>query len=109
MKIGRSDQTQHEINNLIYRAKRHGLNNGQTAIWHGLIKWFDNNPDGPTTRQLADISGVSTSLVNWTLPVLEELGYITCSRRRNGSRITKSIRLWVYPESEEHNDIFTHA
>lgn len=99
--IGRNENTQREFDNMIYRAKRWGLNEGQTKIWHGLAKWFSQNVDGPTKRELAEISGVSLSLVYWSLPVLEALKYITVQRKRNGWMISRSVRLWVYPESEK--------
>lgn len=99
--VGRNENTKYEFWKMIYRAKRCGLNAGQRKIWDGLVKWFDENVDGPSVHQLAEISGVSTSLVYWTIPVLEELEIITVARGRNGYRIRGSLRLWKYPDSSE--------
>ena len=97
--VGRNENTQHEFDNAIYRAKRCGLNNGQMKILCGLDKWFKENSNGPSTLELAEISGVSYSMVYWTIPVLESLKYITVSRKRNGTRVPRSIRLWVNPDN----------
>ena len=94
----RSEKTQRVFDNLEYRAKKYGLNNGQMRVWHGLVKWFDVHPEGPTKRELAELTGLSIGMVYWTLPVLEALEYITVNRKRNGRMISRSIRLWVYPE-----------
>lgn len=100
--IGRNEQTQREFDNAIYRAKRWGLNNGQMKILRGLEKWFESNPNGPSTSEIAEISGVSYSMVYWTIPVLEALKYITVSRKRNGTRVPRSIRLWVRADDIEN-------
>lgn len=95
--MGRNSNTQQEFDNIIYRAQRFGLNAGQRKIWQGLARWFDMNVDGPTTRELAEISGVSITMVYWTIPVLETMNYITVTRK-NGRRKLRTLRLWVYPE-----------
>lgn len=94
----RSEFTQYNLDLLIYRARRWGLNEGQTKVVCGLAVWFDENPDGPTMAEVATAAGVSKAMVWWTIPVLEALGYVTVSRKRNGRLIPRSIRLWVEPE-----------
>lgn len=99
MKIERNDNTRQEFEKLICRAQRQGLNRGQTIVWHALVRWFDNYPYGPTKTRLAEYAGVSLGTVCWSMPVLEALGYITSNRRHNGTIISKSIRLWIYPDN----------
>lgn len=94
----RCETTQQTFDNLIYRAKRWGLNAGQQKVLRGLNDWFEENPEGPSMAEIAEVAGVSRSMVWWTIPVLEALGYVTVSRNRNGRLIPRSVRLWVEPE-----------
>ena len=100
MQTGRNEDTQRKFDNAIYRAKRWGLSDGQMKIWEALVEWFEQNPDGPTNRDIVALACVSNSLVYWTIPVLEALGIVTLSRNRKGERISRSIRLWKYPPTE---------
>lgn len=91
----RSKRTQQQIDNAIYRARRRGLTAAEVTIVRALDAWFDEHADGPTVKELARKSGFSHTMVYFTLPVLEALGYITANRHRSGRRIARSIRLWV--------------
>jgi len=91
----RSQRTENQFANSIYRAQRRGLIAAEVTILRALDAWFNDHADGPTVQELAQRSGFSHTMVYWTLPVLEALGYITVNRHRSGRRIARSIRLWV--------------
>lgn len=78
-------------------AKRHpGLSERHRKIMEFLTKFQDSNGYSPSIRQIGDSIGVkSTSLVDYYLNQLLEMGYI---EREN--RISRSIRV-VLPVKEE--------
>lgn len=88
-----------DLSNMIYRAKRQGLNASQQAIWRALAQWFNQNPEPPRLQDIAQLSGYSRSSIWWALPVLEDLGYVRVNRTHKGRIVRKGIVLLVWPQN----------
>ncbi len=87
------------------RVQRKGMTSGQVAILKALEAWFDENPEPPKSMQLvADMAGVSRSLVNLAMPVLEKLGYVQLIRDKQGRIKHRGIMLMMALGEEELED-----
>ncbi len=71
----------------------------QVGVWEEIARRRLAGPLMPTNRELGLVVGQSTSVIYYTLVVMEKQNVIMCYRQPDGRRIIRAIKILIWPAS----------